>query len=270
MPHPEPTPPAPASGPHANLAPARIIARLDIKGSNVIKGIHLEGLRVVGQPGELSRRYYAQGIDEIVYMDVVASLYGRNNILGVVEEAARDVFVPMTVGGGIRTLKDVRDVLRSGADKVAINTAALARPGFLREIAESFGSQCVVLSIEAKRKERGHWEAYVDNGREPTDRDVLEWAQEAEAMGIGEVLVTSVDREGTRKGFDLELIEAVHDRVRVPVIASGGSGKADHVAEILRNGSAEAICCASIFHYEDCSVGDLKAALSASGLDMRL
>ena len=171
--------------------PPRIIARLDIKGPNVVKGIHLEGLRVVGKPAELARRYYDQGVDEIVYMDIVASLYGRNSILSVVEDAARDIFVPLTVGGGIRTVEDVTAALRSGADKVAINTAAIARPAFLTEAAQAVGSQAIVVSIEAKRRD-GWWEAMTDNGREKTGRDALEWAAEAEGLGAGEILLTSV------------------------------------------------------------------------------
>ena len=180
----------------------RLIARLDIKGSNVIKGIHLEGLRIVGQPGPMARRYYDEGVDEIIYMDTVASLYGRNNILPVVEDAARDIFVPLTVGGGIRTIDDIVAALRAGADKVAINTAAIARPDFLREAAETFGTQCIVLSVEAKRRSEERWEVLTDNGRERTGVDVLKWVAEAEQLGAGEILVTSVDAEGTRRGFD--------------------------------------------------------------------
>ncbi|MEE9209876.1 MAG: imidazole glycerol phosphate synthase cyclase subunit [Kiloniellales bacterium] len=252
------------------LAPIRIIARLDIKGPNVIKGVHLEGLRVLGKPGEMARRYYAEGADEIVYMDVVASLYGRNNILSVVEEAARDIFVPMTVGGGIRTLEDIVSALRSGADKVAINTAATKCPEFLRDAAEAFGSQCIVLSVEAKRRGPGKWEALSDNGRERTGLDVLGWVVEAESLGVGEVLVTSVDMEGTRKGFDVELIASVRERVRVPVIACGGAGGADHVNRLLDGSHCDAVCCASIFHYDLCPIPDLKRKLSAEGQAVRL
>ena len=200
-------------------APVRIISRIDIKGSNVIKGIHLEGLKVVGKPGEMARRYYEQGADEIFYMDVVASLYGRNGILSVVEEAAREIFVPMTVGGGIRSVDDIVAALRSGADKVAINTAALKRPEFLSEAARAFGRQCIVLSVEAKRREAGTWEALTDNGREQTGVNVIDWVTQAQERGAGEILVTSVDMEGTQKGFDIELLKAIRDAVSVPVIA---------------------------------------------------
>lgn len=250
--------------------PSRIIARLDIKGPNVIKGIHLEGLRVVGQPGPMARRYYEQGVDEIVYMDTVASLYGRNNILPMVEEAARDIFVPLTVGGGIRTIDDITASLRSGADKVAINTAAIARPEFLREAAETFGSQCITLSIEAKRRGEGRWEALTDNGRERTGVDALEWVVEAEKLGAGEVLVTSVDKEGTRRGFDHELFRAMRARVAVPVIGCGGAGAAEHVIAAVRDDGLDAIACASLFHYDHCPLPDLRAALVAEGLAVRM
>jgi len=251
------------------MSPVRVIARLDIKGDNVIKGVHLEGLRVVGKPGELARRYYAEGADEIVYMDVVASLYGRNSILEVVEDAARDVFIPLTVGGGLRTVGDVVAALRRGADKVAINTAAINRPPFLREVAEAFGSQCVVLSVEAKRRGPGKWEALTDNGREATGRDVMEWVEEAERLGIGEVMLTSVDMEGTKKGFDIELIAEVRRRVRVPVIACGGAGTPEHVAEAVRGSGVDAVCCASMFHYGVSSISALKTTLFNAGIAVR-
>ena len=188
----------------------RLIARLDIKGPNLIKGVQLEGLRVLGDPREFAIEYYNAGIDELLYMDIVASLYGRNNLLTTVERTAEEVFVPLTVGGGIRSLSDVRAILNSGADKVAVNTAAMRNPRLLREIADTFGSQCVVLSVEAKRQQSGEWEAYTDNGRERTGRSVIEWISEATRNGVGEVLITSVDREGTRRGLDLDLLRRVH------------------------------------------------------------
>jgi len=250
-------------------APPRIIARLDIKGANVIKGIHLEGLRVVGKPGEMARRYYEQGVDEIIYMDTVASLYGRNNILPVVEEAARDIFVPLTVGGGIRSVDDIVAALRSGADKVAINTAGIARPDFIREAAQMLGSQCIVVSIEAKRRSPGKWEALTDNGRERTGVDVLDWASTAERLGAGEIMVTSVDMEGTRSGFDHELFRAVRQRVGIPVIGCGGAGSAAHVVKAVEQDGLDAIACASLFHFGACSLADLKAALSRAGIAVR-
>ena len=247
----------------------RIIARLDIKGTNVIKGIHLEGLRIVGQPGPMARRYYEAGIDEIIYMDTVASLYGRNNILPVVEEAARDIFVPLTVGGGIRTIVDIVAALRAGADKVAINTAAIARPDFIREAAEAFGSQCVVISVEAKRRGEGRWEALTDNGRERTDVDVLEWVAEAERLGAGVLLITSVDAEGTRRGFDHPLFGAVRERVQIPVIGCGGAGTADDVIRAVQTNGLDAVACASLFHYEHATPPVLRAAMAEAGLTVR-
>ena len=249
--------------------PPRLIARLDIKGPNVIKGIHLEGLRIVGQPGPMARRYYEEGIDEIVYMDTVASLYGRNNILPVVEEAARDIFVALTVGGGIRSVADIVAALRSGADKVAMNTAAIARPEFIGEAAKALGSQCIVISIEAKRRGEGRWEALTDNGRERTGVDVLEWVRKAEDLGAGEIMITSVDQEGTRRGFDHALFQAVRRRVSIPVIGCGGAGTAAHVVDAIERDGLDAIACASLFHYGHAPVPQLKAALAAAGIAVR-
>ena len=247
----------------------RLIARLDIKGPNVIKGIHLEGLRVVGLPSILARNYYNQGIDELLYMDTVASLYGRNNILSVVEDAARDIFIPLTVGGGIRSVEDAVKALRSGADKVAVNTAAINRPELLSELAAALGRQCVVLSVEAKARDPGCWEALTDNGREKTGVDVLEWVSRAEELGAGEILITSVDKEGTRKGFDIALVEAVRRRVSVPIIVSGGAGSAQDVVTLAQHEAADAIACASIFHYGTCPVPDLKSTLANAGCAVR-
>ncbi len=204
----------------------RLIARLDVKGSSVIKGVHLEGLRKVGDPNELARKYYEEGIDEIIYMDSVASLYGRNSLLEIVRRATEEVFIPITVGGGIRSIEDTREVLRAGADKIAINTAAIKRPALVREISQKFGSQCMVLSIEAKKVGESRWEAYCDNGREKTGQDAVEWACRGYELGAGEILLTSVDQEGTAKGFDCELIRSIVGRVPIPVIASGGMGTA--------------------------------------------
>jgi cyclase len=249
--------------------PIRLIARLDIKGPNVIKGIHLEGLRIVGRPGELARRYYEQGVDEIIYMDTVASLYNRNSILPMIEEAARHIFVPLTVGGGIRTVDDIVAALRAGADKVAINTAAVARPDFIREAAQVLGSQCIVLSVEAKRRAPGQWEVLTDNGRERTGIDVLDWVANGERLGAGEILVTSVDMEGTRLGFDHDLFHAVRTRVSIPVIGGGGAGGSADVAKAVIGDDLDAIACASIFHYEICSLPQLKSELSEAGIVVR-
>lgn len=247
----------------------RLIARLDIKGPNLIKGIHLEGLRVMGSPNEHALRYYLQGSDELIYMDCVASLYGRNHLGDIVKAAAKDIFVPMTVGGGIRSVDDATQILRAGADKVAINTAAVANPMLVTEIARRFGSQCMVLSIEAKQVGPERWEVYTDNGRERTRLDVIEWVKRGVAMGAGEVLLTSVDREGTRTGFDVALVKAVSTEVSVPVIASGGMGKSEDLLGVVREGGADAVAMADILHYKRAEIGEIRAVAEAAGLGVR-
>lgn len=247
----------------------RLIPRLDVKGANLIKGIHLEGLRVIGDPHEHAVEYYRQGADELLFMDIVASLYGRNNLSHIIERAVKSVFVPITVGGGIRSLEDARHMLRSGADKVAINTAAIANPALISDMASHFGSQCVVVSIEAKKNGHGQWEAYTDNGREHTGLNVVSWAKQAVSLGAGELLVTSIDREGTRKGFEIDLIYAVSTAVNVPVIASGGMGTPQHLVEAVRNGYADAIAMADILHYKRATLEDIRAAANGAGIDVR-
>lgn len=228
----------------------RIIPRLDIKGPNLVKGIHLEGLRVLGRPERFARYYSETGADELLYMDVVASLYGRNSLLDMVRRTAGEIFIPLTVGGGLRSLEDIRDALRAGADKVALNTAALRRPEFVREAARRFGSSTIVVSIEAIRKSGGSYEAYTDNGRERTGVDALAWAVQAAELGAGELMVTSIDREGTGQGFDLELTRRVAASVSIPVIACGGAGRRSHVAEVIGQGAADAVALASLLHYK--------------------
>jgi imidazole glycerol-phosphate synthase subunit HisF len=252
----------------ARMMNSRLIARLDVKGSNLIKGIHLEGLRVIGDPQEYARRYYEQGADELIYIDIVASLYGRNSLGDIVSRAARDVFVPLTVGGGLRSIEDVRAMLRAGADKVAINTAAIRRPELITEIAQRFGSQCMVLGIEAKRNGAGKWEAFTDNGREFTGVDVVEWAQRGAELGAGEILLTSVDQEGTRKGLDLELIGTVSKLVSVPVIASGGVGLSEHMMQGFAHG-ADAVAMADILHYDRTNLRALREVAVQAGLNVR-
>jgi len=247
----------------------RLIARLDIKGPNLIKGIHLEGLRVIGQPNEYAKRYYEQGADELIYIDCVASLYGRNSLGDMVQNATKDVFIPMTVGGGIRSIDDATHILRCGADKVAINTAAVANPSLITDIAHRFGSQCMVLSIEAKRVGPERWEAYTDNGREDTGLDVIEWVRRGVALGAGEVLLTSVDQEGTRKGFDVALVRAVTAEVSVPVIASGGMGTLEHMVDVVETGAADAVAMADILHYGRASIGEIRAAARNADLNVR-
>lgn len=247
----------------------RIIPRLDIKGSNLIKGIRLEGLRVIGDPQEYAVKYYRAGADELIYMDVVASLYGRNNLSDIISRAAENVFIPITVGGGIRSVDDARHILRSGADKVAINTAAVARPELISEVANRFGSQAMVLSVEAKQTAPGKWEAYTDNGRERTGLDAIEWVQRGVALGAGEILLTAIDREGTRQGFDLDLIRQVSQSVTVPIIASGGMGSTDDLVAAAREGLADAVAMADVLHYNRLSLHDIREAALTAGLEVR-
>jgi cyclase len=250
------------------MANIRLIARLDIKAPNLIKGVHLEGLRKLGDPQQHARAYYADGADEIIYMDIVASLYNRNSLSDIVRRTAEQVFIPITVGGGLRSLDDVEKALRSGADKVAINTAAVARPELIKEVATRFGSQCMVLSIEAKQTGNG-WKAFTDNGREHTGLDVVVWAKRATDLGAGEILLTSVDQEGTRKGFDLALTRAVSDSVRVPVIASGGMGTLEHLVEAVRDGHADAVAMADVLHYKRLKMSEMRAAARAANIPVR-
>lgn len=250
------------------MARTRLVPRLDIKGPNLIKGIHLEGLRVIGDPQAHARRYYEQGADELLYVDVVASLYGRNSLHDIIRRAAEDVFIPLTVAGGMRSVEDVRQALRAGADKIGINTAATKRPELIAEIAQAFGSQCVVLSIEAKSTSPGRWEAFTDNGRERTGLDVVEWARRGVSLGAGEILLTSVDREGTREGFDTELIAAVAAECPVPIIASGGMGQPGDVVEAVGHG-ADAVAMADMLHYGRATLQDVRAAAAAAGITMR-
>lgn len=247
----------------------RLIARLDIKGSNLIKGVHLEGLRVVGNPSEYALHYYEQGVDELLYMDCVASLYGRNHLGDIVRSAAENIFVPMTVGGGIRSVDDATQILRAGADKVAVNTAAVSNPQLISEIARRFGSQCMVLSVEAKQIAPMRWEVYTDNGRERTGLDVIDWVKRSVSMGAGEILLTSIDREGTRKGFDIDLVSAVTNEVSVPVIASGGMGMIEDCVTVARDGGADAVAMADILHYKRATFGDIRAHAKAAGLFVR-
>lgn len=246
----------------------RLIARLDVKAPYLIKGVHLEGLRKLGDPQAFAERYYRDGIDEIIYIDAVASLYQRNTIIDLVRHTAENVFIPITVGGGVRSVDDARALLRAGADKVAVNTAAIKRPELITEIAKTFGTQCMVLSIQAKRQE-GHWEAYCDQGREHTGLDALDWAREGRERGAGEILLTSVDREGTRKGFDLDLTRAVSDALGIPVIASGGMGTFEHFRDVIVSGHADAVAMAHVLHYGEMSIADIRGDAKHSGIEVR-
>ena len=250
------------------MANVRLIARLDIKAPNLIKGVHLEGLRVIGSPNEFAKRYYAAGADELIYMDIVASLYGRNSLADIVEYTSRDVFIPMTVGGGVRSVEDAKTLLRAGADKIAINTAAVRRPALITEIANRFGSQCMVLSIEAKRAGSG-WEVYTDNGREHSGLNVIEWARHGAQLGAGEILLTSIDQEGTRKGFDIELTRQVAASVPVPVIASGGMGVMEDLVRVVQDGQADAVAIADMLHYHRATLSEIREQAAARGIRVR-
>jgi cyclase len=247
----------------------RLIPRLDIKSHNLIKGIQLEGLRILGNPNEFALRYYKQGADELIYMDCVASLYGRNHLSDIIKEAVKNIFIPITVGGGIRTSDDAKSILRSGADKIAINTAAVANPEIITDLARKFGSQCVVISVEAKKITADKWEVYTNNGRERTGIDVVEWTKKCVANGAGEVLITSVDREGTRKGFDVDLIAAVSSEVNVPIIASGGMGRPEDLLSVVTEGDADGIAMADILHYKRAGIADIRAFAESNGLGVR-
>lgn len=252
----------------------RLIPRLDVKGPDLIKPIQLEGVRKVGDPQAFAQRYYGQGADEILYMDAVASLYARDTLTKIVRRTAEQVFVPITVSGGLRSVEDVRDMLRAGADKVAINSAATLRPELVREVAETFGSQCMVLQIDAKRIPGGAhgspaWEVYRDCGREHTGLDAVEWAVRCQELGAGEILLTSVDREGTRQGFDIELTRAVSEAVTIPVIASGGMGTFQHLVDVVEKGRADAVAVAWLLHYDKLPLPEMRARALAHGLPVR-
>ena len=247
----------------------RVIARLDIKGDRLIKGVHLEGLRVLGMPNDFSVKYYLDGIDELIYMDSVATLYGRNHLSEMIGQVTRNVFVPITVGGGIRTVDDAANILRSGADKVAVNTAAVINPKIISDISTRFGSQSMVLSIEAKQVDSDWWEVYTDNGRERTGLNVVDWAKQAASMGAGEILLTSIDREGTRNGFDIDLVKVVSSAVSVPVIASGGMGKPSDLVDVVRRGGADAVAMADILHYQRSTVRDIRKVAIQAGITVR-
>jgi len=227
----------------------RIIPRLDIKGPNLVKGIHLEGLRVLGKPEAFAKFYYEAGADELIYQDVVASLYDRNSLQDIISRTAKEIFIPLTVGGGIRTLDDIKNVLRAGADKVSINTSAIKKPQFIRDAALKFGSSTIVVAIEAIKQQDGNYFAFIDNGREATGIEVVDWACRVEELGAGEIVITSVDREGTGIGFDVNLVKMIADKVTIPVIAHGGAGKKEDLLEVLKKGNASAVAIASILHY---------------------
>jgi imidazole glycerol-phosphate synthase subunit HisF len=257
----------------------RVIACLDVKDGRVVKGINFISLRDAGDPAELAAAYNREGVDEVIFLDITASHEKRRLIIDTVVRTARQVFIPLAVGGGIRDVADARGILTSGADKVSVNTAAVERPELITELSEEFGSQAVVLAIDARREDAGSndarrdddgWRVFTYGGRKPTNLSAVEWAREGEAFGAGEILLTSMDCDGTGKGFDCELTSAISRAVKIPVIASGGAGSAEHFAEVLTKGEADAALAASIFHYGKVRIGDLKAHLKHRGIPVRL
>lgn len=247
----------------------RIIPCLDVDGGRVVKGVRFQHLTDAGDPAELARAYEREGADEVVFLDISASAQGRRTLLDVVERTAQGLFVPLTVGGGVRGEQDVRDLLLAGADKVSINTAAVEEPALITRLADRFGSQCVVVAIDARRRPEGGWEVYTHGGRRPTGKDAVQWAEEAVRRGAGELLVTSMDMDGTQEGYDYELLRAITRRVGVPVIASGGAGSLEHLRDAVLLGGANAVLAASIFHFGRFSIRQAKAYLSQHGIPVR-
>jgi len=247
----------------------RIIPCLDVDAGRVVKGVNFVGLRDAGDPVELAARYDAEGADELVFLDITASSDARDTMVDVARRTAENVFIPFTVGGGVRSVEDARRLLRAGAEKVSVNTAAIERPDLVAEMAAEFGAQCVVVAIDARRRERGGFEVYTHGGRTPTGLDAVEWARRAAELGAGEILLTSMDRDGTKAGFDLELTRAVADAVGVPVIASGGVGTLAHLVDGVIEGGADAVLAASIFHFGEHSVAEAKSELERAGVIVR-
>jgi len=247
---------------------SRVVPCLDVKAGRVVKGVNFVGLRDAGDPAELAARYDAEGADEVIFLDITASSEARNTLLDVVRRTAERVFIPLTVGGGVRSVEDARTLLRAGADKVSLNSAAVGRPELVAEVSAEFGAQCTVVAIDARRAAAG-WEVHTHGGRKPTGLDAVSWAEEVVALGAGEILLTSMDRDGTRDGFDLELTRAVSDAVRVPVVASGGVGTLQHLVDGVVLGGADAVLAASIFHFGEHTVAEAKEVLAAAGLVVR-
>ena len=247
----------------------RIIPCLDVTGGRVVKGVNFVSLRDAGDPVEIAARYNDQGADELTFLDITATSDGRDLILHIIEAVASQVFIPLTVGGGVRSVADVRRLLNAGADKVSFNSAAVARPELIREASDKYGAQCIVVAIDAKRRVGGGWDVYTHGGRKNTGLDAVAWARQMADLGAGEILLTSMDRDGTKSGFDLALTRAVSDAVPVPVIASGGVGTLEHLADGIRVGGADAVLAASIFHYGEFTVGQAKALMAAQGIAVR-
>lgn len=247
----------------------RLIPCLDLKNGRVVKGENFVGLRDAGDPVEAAMEYDRQGADELVLLDITASSDDRNIIVELVRRVAERIFIPFTVGGGIRSVEDFTAILRAGADKVSVNSAALKNPGLIREAAEKFGSQCVVVAMDAKRRDSGGWTLYLNGGRIDTGKDAVEWAKEVQQLGAGEILLTSMDRDGTKRGYDLELTRAISQAVSIPVIASGGAGQLEHFYNAFTEGRADAVLAASLFHFKETSVPEVKAYLAGRGIPVR-
>jgi cyclase len=247
----------------------RIIPCLDVDNGRVVKGVKFENIRDAGDPVEIARRYDEQGADEITFLDITASVDGRDTTLHTVERMASQVFIPLTVGGGVRTVQDIRNLLNAGADKVSINTAAVFTPEFVGEAADRFGSQCIVVAIDAKRVAPGRWEIFTHGGRKPTGLDAVEWAKKMENLGAGEILLTSMDQDGVKSGYDLGVTRAISEAVGIPVIASGGVGNLQHLADGIIEGKASAVLAASIFHFGEFTVPEAKAYMAARGILVR-
>lgn len=257
-------------GPAASDLTRRVIPCLDVTGGRVVKGVNFVSLRDAGDPVEIARRYDAEGADELTFLDITASSDARDTILHVIEAVAEQVFIPLTVGGGVRTVEDVRRLLNVGADKVSVNTAAIHNPQLVADVAGYYGSQCLVVAIDAKRQSDGSWHVYTHGGRNDTGLDALDWARRVAALGAGEILLTSMDRDGTKAGFDLELTRAVVDAVPIPVIASGGVGNLQHLVDGVTIGGADAVLAASIFHFGEASIAQAKALMASQGVPVRL
>ena len=248
----------------------RIIPCLDVEGGRVVKGVHFVNLRDAGDPVELAAFYDREGADELVFLDITASHEGRDTKVELAASTGERVFIPYTIGGGIRSLDDIRNILKAGADKVSINTAALDDPTLITRAAERFGNQCVVVAIDARSRENGTWEVYTHGGRKPTGIDVLEWASKVESLGAGEIMLTSMDRDGTKLGYDIPLTKAVCDVVSIPVIASGGAGNLEHLADAIQQTGCDAVLIASLFHYNEYSINEAKEYLASRGIEVRL
>ncbi|MBC7074999.1 MAG: imidazole glycerol phosphate synthase subunit HisF [Syntrophomonadaceae bacterium] len=248
----------------------RVIPCLDVHNGRVVKGINFENLRDAGDPVELAAFYDREGADELVFLDISASAEGRKTMVDVVRNTAKEVFIPFAVGGGIGSIDDIRNILKAGADKVSINSAAVREPGIISEGARKFGSQCIVVAIDARMAGKENWEVYVNGGKVPTGIDALEWAKKVEKLGAGEILLTSMDKDGTKDGYDIELTSAVSELVQIPVIASGGAGNLYHLYEAIEKGKADAVLCASIFHYREYTIREAKEYLADRGVPIRL